>query len=223
VIARFAIDQLHAKKAGVLYDVASAYNKGIAEVFKQAFTEGGGQVVAFESYTTGEHDFSVQLQRIKGQEPDVLFLPNYDNEIPAQVHQARQAGIRATLVGSDTWGSIKPADRAELEGAYFSVGWSAELTSESSLKFVQFFRQTYNREPNDVAALSYDAVNLLLQVIKNQGKADPASIRDGLAGVKAYQGVTGNITYQGSGDPVKSAVISQVNGGKFVLYQQVDP
>jgi len=34
VVAKFALDNLKAKKAAVLYDVASEYNKGIAEFFK---------------------------------------------------------------------------------------------------------------------------------------------------------------------------------------------
>ena len=77
VMARFAIEEFGAQKAGVLYDVASAYNKGIAEIFKQVFEEAGGQVVAFESYTTGEQDFSRQLENIRDSGAEVLFLPNY--------------------------------------------------------------------------------------------------------------------------------------------------
>jgi branched-chain amino acid transport system substrate-binding protein len=47
VLAKFAMANLKAKKAAVLYDVASDYNKGIAEFFKQTFEEQGGKIVAF--------------------------------------------------------------------------------------------------------------------------------------------------------------------------------
>jgi branched-chain amino acid transport system substrate-binding protein len=223
VLARFALSDLGARKAAVLYDVASAYNKGIAEVFKQVFTEGGGEVVAFETYTTGEKDFSAQLARIKESGATVLFLPNYDNDIPAQAQQARQANIHATLLGADTWSAIKPGDRTHLEGSFFSSGWNPNVSGEQSQAFVKAFRQVYGREPNDISALAYDAAGLLFQAIQSQGKIDPESIRTGLANTRGYTGVTGMITYQGGGDPVKSAVINQIKDGKFVLYKQINP
>ena len=49
----------------------------------------GGKVVAFESYTKDDKDFSSQLTLIKAAAPDVLFLPNYYNEVPLQAQQAR--------------------------------------------------------------------------------------------------------------------------------------
>src|SRR5512139_3560442 len=77
VVAKFALDSLNCTKAAVLYDVASDYNKGIAEFFKQTFEENGGQVVSFETYTTGDKDFTAQLTKIKEAAPEVIFLPNY--------------------------------------------------------------------------------------------------------------------------------------------------
>ena len=223
VIARFARNELRAQKAAALYDIASAYNRDIAEVFKQAFTEIGGEIVAFESYTTGEKTFSNELMHIKQSGASVLFLPNYDNEVPSQAQQARRAGISATLLGADAWSTIKPSDRADLEGGFFSGSWSSELTSEQAQEFIKAFRQLYNSEPTDISALTYDTVGLLFEAIKNQKKAEPETIRDGLANIKDYKGVTGSIGYVGSGDPVKSAVISQVKDGRFVLYKQVNP
>ena len=101
--------------------------------------------------------------------------------------------------------------------------WSRDLPSETSQKFVALFRETYEREPNEEAALVYDAAGLLVHAMTSQGKTDPESIREGLANTKGYNGVTGTISYQGTGDPVKSVVISQIKDGQFVLYRQVNP
>ena len=92
VVARFALDNLKAKKAAVLYDVASDYNKGIAEFFKTTFEQNGGQVVAFETYTTNDKDFSGQLTKIKKTAPDVVFLPNYYSEVPSRSSRPRGWG-----------------------------------------------------------------------------------------------------------------------------------
>ena len=105
VVAKFAMENLGAKKAAVLYDVASDYNKGIAEFFKQTYEEIGGQVVAFETYTTNDKDFTAQLTKIKDTAPDVIFLPNYYSEVPLQIQQAHRLGITVPFLGSDSWGS----------------------------------------------------------------------------------------------------------------------
>ena len=84
VMAKFARDNLKAQTVAVLDDVASEYNKGIAEFFKQFFEAAGGKVVAFESYTKDDKDFSSQLTIIKAANPGVLFLPNYYNEVPCR-------------------------------------------------------------------------------------------------------------------------------------------
>ncbi len=223
VMARFAFEEFGATKAAVLYDIASAYNKGIAEIFKQAFEDAGGEVVAFESYTTGETDFAAQLQRIHESGAQVLFLPNYENEVPLQAQQARQIGLDIPLIGSDAWGTIAPEDRAILEGSFFSTHYAADIAEEPALSFIEQYRQRYGQTPDDVAALTYDAFGLLFQAIQNAASIDPEDIRAGLAAIESYNGVTGQMQFRGSGDPVKSAVILQVRNGEFVFYKFATP
>ena len=105
VAAKFALGELQSKKPAVLYDVASEYNKGIAEVFKQTVEAAGVKLVAFETYTSGDKDFSSQLTRLVKAGADLLFLPNYYSEVPLQVKQARQRGYQGKILGSDSWGS----------------------------------------------------------------------------------------------------------------------
>ncbi len=223
VMARFAIEELKAEKAAVLYDVASEYNKGIAEIFRQVFEEAGGQVVAFESYTTGEADFRAQLTAIRDSGAQVLFLPNYYNEVPTQVRQARELGIQAAIIGSDSWGQIEAADLAQMEGMYFSTHYAPDIASPTAQKFIAAYQAAYGQVPDDVAALTYDAFGLLFQAIRSQGKTDSESIRNGLASISRYEGVTGTMEFKGSGDPIKSAVILQIKGGKFQFYRLAEP
>ncbi len=223
VMARFAIEELKAEKAAVLYDVASEYNRGIAEIFRQVFSEAGGQVVAFESYTTGETDFRAQLTAIRNAGAQVLFLPNYYNEVPTQVRQAREIGVQATIIGSDSWGQIEAADLAEMEGMYFSTHYAPDIASPTAPKFIAAYQAAYGQVPDDVAALTYDAFGLLFQAIRSQGKFDPESIRNGLASISRYEGVTGTMEYKGSGDPIKSAVILQIKDGRFQFYRLAEP
>jgi len=223
VMARFAIEQLGTTKAAVLYDAASEYNRGIAEFFRQVYEEAGGQVVAFEAYTTGETDFSAQLTTIKESGAQVIFLPNYYNEVPQQVEQARALGIDTPLIGGDAWGGIEAQYLPALEGAYYSTHYATDIASPVAQKFITAYQSAHGAVPDDVAALTYDAFGMLFEVIKSQGKIDSESIRNGLAALSRYEGVTGMMEYKGTGDPVKSAVILQVKDGKISFFRLAEP
>lgn len=226
VVAKFAMDNLQAKRAAVLYDVASDYNKGIAEFFKQTFEESGGEVVSFETYTTGDKDFTAQLTKIKDTNPDVIFLPNYYSEVPLQIQQAHRLGIDVPFLGSDSWGSSELVTLCgdECEGYYFSTHYAADNAAPAAKKFIDAYKVKHGNAPDDVAALTYDAFGLLWQALQTAGKVDRAAVRDALAKIPNYEGVTGNMQFQeGSGDPIKSAVVLQVKDGAFVFFANAAP
>ncbi len=226
VVAKFALDNLKATKAAVLYDVASDYNKGIAEFFKQTYEESGGTVVAFETYTTGDKDFSAQLTKIKEAAPEVIFLPNYYSEVPLQVQQAHRLGIDVPFLGSDSWGSAELISLcgADCEGYYFSTHYAADAATPVATKFIDAYKAKYGATPDDVAALTFDSFGLLWQALQSAGKVDREAVREAMAKIPSYEGVTGNMAFvEGSGDPVKSAVILQVKGDKFVWFANANP
>jgi branched-chain amino acid transport system substrate-binding protein len=225
VMAKFARDNLKARRAAVLYDVASEYNKGIAEFFKKFFQAAGGKVVAFESYTKDDKDFSSQLTIIKAANPDVLFLPNYYNEVPLQVQQARRLGIACPIIGSDSWGSAEllTLGGPDLEGCYFSTHYAPDIATPIAQKFIQDYETKYGKKPDDVAALTYDAGRLLCAAITQAGALNRQKVRDALAAIQEFPGVTGQMKFQGGGDPIKSAVILQIKDGKFNYFSSVQP
>jgi branched-chain amino acid transport system substrate-binding protein len=226
VLAKFTLDNLNLKKAAVLYDVASEYNKGIAEIFKEVYEKNGGRVVAFETYTTNDKDFSSQLTKIKKAQPDIIFLPNYYSEVPLQIQQAKRLGITVPFIGSDSWGSeelLKLCGK-DCNDYYFSTHYAADAATETTKKFIAGYKAKYNATPDDVAALTYDSFGLLWQALKTAGKNDRQAVRDALARIPQYEGVTGNMQFkEGSGDPVKSAVILKIQDGKFTWFANAKP
>jgi branched-chain amino acid transport system substrate-binding protein len=225
VCAKFARENLKASRAAVLYDVASEYNKGIAEVFRKSFEEYGGKVVAYESYTTGDQDFSSQLTRIRRADPEVLFLPNYYSEVPLQAQQAHRLGYKGAILGSDSWGFpdiIKLGGR-DMEGHFFSTHYAPDIATPVAQKFITSYEKQYREKPDDVAALTYDAFGMLFLALKTAGRVDREAVREGLSKMKLYEGVTGNMRFEGTGDPVKSAVILQIKDGKFQYFANVGP
>jgi branched-chain amino acid transport system substrate-binding protein len=225
VVAKFTLEKLKLKRAAVLYDVASEYNKGIAEIFKEVFEKNGGKIVAFETYTTNDKDFSSQLTKIKRAAPQVIFLPNYYSEVPLQIQQAKRLGIKVPFIGSDSWGSeelLKLCGK-DCNGYYFSTHYAADASTEVTKKFIESYKAKYGSTPDDVAALTYDSFGLLWQALKSAGKNDRQAVRDAFAKIPKYDGVTGVMQFKGSGDPIKSAVILKIIDGKFTWFANAKP
>ena len=226
VLAKFTLDNLKLKKAAVLYDVASEYNKGIAEIFKEVFEKNGGKIVAFETYTTNDKDFSSQLTKIKKAAPQIIFLPNYYSEVPLQIQQAKRLGIKIPFIGSDSWGSEELLNLFVYDGSvfYFSSLYAADAATPVTKIFIENYKSKYGSTPDDVAALTYDSFGLLWQALKSSGKNDRKAVRDALAKIPKYEGVTGTMQFkEGSGDPIKSAVILKITDGKFTWFANAKP
>ncbi|UXI03454.1 ABC transporter substrate-binding protein [Photobacterium sp. TY1-4] len=223
LMAKFAYDELGARTAAVLYDVSSDYNRKLAEVFSTEFQAMGGIMAAFELYTRDAPNLEEQFRQIKSANPDILFLPNYYNEVPEQARQARAAGITTQLLGSDSWAQIPESDRDILEGAYFSAHYAVDKASGQALNFRARYREAYQRDPDDVAALTYDAFGLLFEAAKRSGSTEPQELRDALRTMPEYEGITGQIEFRNSGDPTKSAVLMTVKDGQFIFSRWIAP
>lgn len=234
VAAKFSSSEFGAQKAAVLYDVASDYPKGLAEYFKKAFEaiHGPGSVVAFESFTTNDVDFSAQLTKIVTSGADVLFVPQYYNEIPLIVKQAKGFGWDKPIMGSDTWGSgdLMGLCGDDCKGYYFSTHYAAAGAKGATKAFIDEYKAVYGKTPDDVAALTWDSTKLMLQAIQDAGsvqddvKAEREAIREALAQVKDFAGITGKMSFTPEGDPIKCAVVVKIDdAGRYSFYQSVCP
>ncbi len=232
VVAKFIKEEFGATKVAVLYDVASDYPKGLAEFFKQGAEEQGMQVVAFESFTTKDRDFSAQLTKIINSGAEVLFTPQYYDEVPLIVKQAHQLGWNKPIVGSDSWGSPELMNLCgdDCVGSFFSTHWAVAGAKGAAKEFIDRFQQKYGYAPGDVAALAWDSAHLLEQAIKDCGKLtgnleqDRKCIRDALANIKEFNGITGKMKFNEEGDPIKCAVIVRINENhEFEFYKQACP
>lgn len=226
VLAKFILETLHLKKAAVLYDGDSEYNRGIAYFFRDAFNTKGGSLLAFEAYKTGETDFTEHLKKIKAAKPDIVLLPNYYSEVPLQISQAKKLGIKAPFIGSDSWGSRELLEKCphDCENYYFSSHYAADAPALAARKFVDNYQSRYSQVPDDVAALTYDAFGMLWQALKLAQRPDREMVRNAMANIPKYNGITGSMQFrEASGDPVKSAVILQIRDGEFAWFMNADP
>lgn len=234
VLANFITNEFKFTKAAVLYDVASDYPKGLAEFFKGAWEKlhGAGSVVAFESFTTKDADFSSQLTKIRNSGAQVLFTPQYYNEVALIVQQARQLGVKGPIVGSDSWGSAETVKLCgkDCNGSFFSTHYAAKGATGATKAFIDRYNKKYGYVPDDVGALTWDSLRIVEHAIKATGgltgdiKKDRENVKNALAGIKKFAGITGDMAFTPEGDPVKCAVVVRISDkGEFEFYKSVCP
>ncbi|MBW1754264.1 MAG: ABC transporter substrate-binding protein [Deltaproteobacteria bacterium] len=234
VLANFIKEEFGYTKAAVLYDVASDYPKGLAEFFKEAWEKinGAGSVVAFESFTTKDVDFSSQLTKIRNSGAQVLFTPQYYNEVALIVKQAHELGWDKPIVGSDSWGSAELIEHCgdDCDGLFFSTHYAAAGAKGATKEFIDRYNKKHGYVPDDVGALTWDALRIVQKAIESAGKItgniekDRQAVRDALAKIKEFDGITGQMTFTEDGDPLKCAVIVKISDkGEFEFYKSACP
>lgn len=207
--AKFAAENLGKKKAAVLYDVGNDYSVGLYENFKKGFVGAGGNLVAEESYNTGDKDFNAQLTKIKNANPDVIYLPDYYSTVALIAKQLRAQGINVPIIGADGWGGITENAGKEVLNGFYSDHYAADSTDSKVIEFVSKYKDTFNSTPTAFAALGYDAMYVIKDAIVASKSTDVAKIRDALAKTTgAY--VTGNLAFDAKRNPTKSAVMLEI-------------
>jgi branched-chain amino acid transport system substrate-binding protein len=224
--ANFAI-QMGAKKAFIMLDQANDYVKGLAEAFEKSFTEKGGEVVGKESYTAEDKDFSAILAKVKQTKPDVVYLPDYYNIVNLATKQAKEKGINVPFMGGDGWDS-SDLDLKAAAGGFYTNHYSPDDPRPEVVNFLAAYGAKFKDDqgkakvPDALAALAYDATNILIQAIKDAGADNTAKVKVALEKI-TFNGVSGTITYDAQHNPVKSATILTVKDGKIQFEAVVAP
>ena len=226
VMAKFAFGK-GLKTAFVMVDQSNDYVKGLAAAFAESYTKLGGKVVGTENYTGKDTDFSSILAKAADAKPDLIFLPDYYNVVNLASKQAKEKGITAPFMGGDGWDSAD-LDLKAADGGYYSNHYSPDSTDPKVVDFVKAYGAKYKDDKNNakvpdaLAALGYDATNLIIAGIAAAGADDTAKVKTALEGI-TFVGVTGKVTFDANHNPVKSATILHVTGGKVVFDSVVAP
>ncbi|MGC4090731.1 MAG: ABC transporter substrate-binding protein [Polyangiaceae bacterium] len=216
VMATFARNNLKFDKIAILRDVKNDYSIGLADAFKAAFTAAGGSIALEQSYSQGDTDFSAQLTAIKGTPAQAIFVPGYYSEVGSIARTAARLGVQLPLLGGDGWDApdlVKIGGDA-LNGSYFSNHFAPDVATPKAQKFVADFKAQYGQEPTGLGALGYDAGGVLVEALRAAPNADSATLRDRIAAVKDWEGVTGKISIDAGRNAQKSAVVLKIDGGK---------
>jgi branched-chain amino acid transport system substrate-binding protein len=225
VLAKFARNTLHAKRAAIITSVSNPYSVGISKVFREKFTGDGGEIAVEQKHSEGDKDFRAQLTAIKAAGVDCIFHSSNYTEGALICIQARQLGLTVPIFGGDAWEAPQLIEigGAAVEGTYYSTHASPDSTAPEMRNFVRKFRSRWNEAPDSIAALGYDAAQLVFAALRRAGTTDSSKLREAIATTKDFSGATGRITIDRDRNATKSAVILTVKDGKFAYVETVAP
>ncbi|AJY77530.1 hypothetical protein VN24_05600 [Paenibacillus beijingensis] len=212
--------ELGYSKAAVIY-IQNDWGLSAKDSFEKKFKENGGDIVSSLNFNPDTKDFNNILIKIREQNPDVIYLGSPYTESALIAKQSRTLGLNVPVIGT---GILYSKEFIELggtavEGAHTSSYFFPEDPRPAVKTFADAYKQKFNDEPDMFAALAYDSVNMILAVIE-QGATDRKGIRDGLAGLKDFAGVTGKTAFDENRNVNKELTKLEVKDGTFILYKK---
>lgn len=231
-LLRHAMDQQGLRRFAVLFPENRS-----GQEFRDLFTQGvrlrGGAVVASQGYAENETDFRSQVRRLQGLEPnaadpgkvkakfDALFIPDYADRVGLLVPQLAYYSLEPVqLLGINGWNSpdLVRVGGATVEGAVFVDGFFRDSPLPAVRSFVEQYQQKYGEEPSILAAQGFDAVGMLLSALETPGVRSREELRQALARLQNYHGVTGSTSFDPQGDAAKGLFLLQVRDGQILSY-----
>jgi len=217
-LSKYAIETLQVKNIAVIDD-RTTYGQGVADEFVKGAKKPGVKVVGREFTSATATDYTAILTSIKAKKPDLIFFGGMDSVAGPMLKQIKALGIPALFMGGD--GMCTDA-LGRLAGA--GLGESRVFCAEAGgvkgpqEKVLEDFRARYKKKFNmDVqlyAPYVYDSVMVMATAMQTAKSADPAKYLPVLKAIK-YEGVTGTIQFDASGDIKDGALtLFTYKGGK---------
>ena len=230
VMASFAMntDELEAKTAATIIEEGDVYTTDLVQAFEATFQQNGGEIVHSGAYSVGETTFTALLTEIHKVQPDVIFCPGFQPEVPSLIKEARQIGITGTFLGGSAWDDRERflsilEDNSVLDGSYYPTNFSVATQDADVQEFVSRYTDLFGSPPDGIAASGYDAMRLLARAIETAGSLDRVAVRDAFAAVNGYKGATTISHYDENRHPVKSLTIQVIQNGQVEHYKVVEP
>ena len=208
------------QKIAIFFD-NDDYGTGLKDSFAVEAKELRLEIVGIEAYDRDNTDFKAQLTSIKAKQPDLIFLSGLYSQAGLIASQAREVGITAQFFGADGIDSpdfLTIAGNAA-EGTYVTTPFVFGIDDPKAQQMAIAFEEMHGVAPDTWAALTYDAVGMIVEAIEKGGENRKA-IRDHLASIdtpeEGYTGITGLTYFDENGDCAKPAYVKIVKDGQFV-------
>jgi branched-chain amino acid transport system substrate-binding protein len=183
----------------------------------------GGKVIIEEAYPSGSSDFRTQLTKIKNYGIDAIYLAAQGAENGYALRQMKELGIKSKVygtVGLEVPEAIQTGGNA-LDGVFYTTtGFDPNVNSDLIRNFNSRYKNKYGETSDLFAAEGYDALRIAAYVLK-KAKGDPEKVKEELYKIIDFPGVTGNITFNEFGDPVKRNIfLKTIKNNQYLILEK---
>jgi len=220
-LADMALKDMGSKNIGVMY-INNDWGSVTKDIFVDSVKKNGGTIVEEIPYLATDKDFRASLTRLQAKKPDLMFVAGFYDQVSLMQKQRADLGWDVSvLCPSSCYSPLmieqggQAAEGEKLAAVFFPTDPNPKVRA-----FVKAYQAAAGQEPNQFAALAYDAVQLLANTYAKTG-TDSTKIRDGLVNfVSGYNGVTGEMKFNDERLVVKKYVPIQIKNGQFELWAQ---
>lgn len=206
------------KRVAVMYSNNNDFAVSGYKTFVKAIQDNGMEIITTETFADKDTDFSAQLTKIASLKPDAVMVAGLYQEAALILKKAREIGLNVPVVGNNGFNSpqlIKSAGSAA-EGAIVASPWYPGKDDATVKNFITAYKAKYNKEPDQFAAQAYDALFIIADALEKAGTGtDVKKVRDSLAAVKDFHGVTGKFAFDASRNPAMDVTVLIVKDGVF--------
>lgn len=225
-VAEFAISE-GKRTVYLLTSPDTTYVANLPEYFGAVFEKKGGKIVGRGTFTMNQPDFSAEITNIKAlpEQPDLIMTAAYEPDFPAFIQQLRAAGVTIPVYGADGIGTptIKALGKL-VEGVVYTGAGYPEPGSRLEAFNEAFTKYAGHAPESTYEANGYEIGLILDEAVRVAGSDESAAIRDAIAGLKDFEGVTGKITYAGTSRmPLRPVVLMRYEDGDAKYIATVIP
>lgn len=222
--ARYARETLKKQNAAVLYIHNDSGVEG-ARIYRDAFQQAGGKVVAYEAYDTQATDYTGALLKVRSANPDIIHVQGLVSDLPQVVAQLRQLGLKQPISTYSAGYNPKVVEQlgAAAEGMLVSALAPSAEQNANIATFVERWQKTEKRIPNGLPYTQYlyDAPYLVGQLYTHLIKANKPltgeNMKKALVEVGKFElPMTGTLEITKDHRVNKPVYLYEVKGGKFV-------
>ncbi len=208
--ARFAAQDLKLKSVYVIHD-KTLYGQGVADHFRQEAIKLGLKVLGYDG-TEERANFAPMIIPMRARNPDLVYFGGIYYQGGLLLKQMREKGVKAAFMGPDGLDSSEMVKitGAQVIGSYYTTVAGPPDAYPETAAFAKKFKQRFGKEVESFGMYGYDAAQVGLKAIEqaiqaNGGKKPSrAEVSAAVRKLKNFKGVTGSITFDNKGDPVKA-------------------
>lgn len=179
-------------------DRAEKLGAKVSYFFVEDFASKGFDLTEYTKYFTTD---SAKIDSLHYHHLDGIYAP-FTGQAASTLAELLLVDLEAMnstlpVLGSQVWGNISlPEDQMGNRKIYFTESYYLNKKSQRVEQFQKRYKERFNTDPNRFAMIGYDAATFVLETLNRVG--NPALLKDALKHQPLYQGLIGNISFDGS-------------------------